>query len=136
MLEYFIRNRRGSITVMLSIILIAALSLNSTLIEMAKYRSMERLYKEMSENAAFSLLSYYDRDLYENFGFLALEHDVGEQELMRYLQMNLKGVGSGLELNRADILANNITSTDVTGLYPLSQNDVYVSQMMEFVRVF
>lgn len=131
MLEYFIRNRRGSITVMLSIILIAALSLNSTLIEMAKYRSMERLYKELSENAAFSLLSHYDRDLYENFGFLALEHDVGEKELMQYLQKNLAGLDSGLPLNRADILAN-VTSADVARLYPLSQEDVYVAQMMEF----
>ncbi len=133
MLEYFIKNRRGSITVMLSIILIAALSLNSSLIEMAKYRSMERLYKEMSENAAFSLLSYYDRDLYENFGFLALEHDVGEEELLRYLQMNLTGFGSELDLNRADILANVISDdVDVARLYPLSQKDVYVAQMMEF----
>lgn len=131
MLEYFVRNRRGSISVMLSIILIAALSLNSSLIELAKYHSMKRVYKEMSENAAFSLLAQYDRDLYENFGFLALEQGVGNEELAQYLQMNLTGMDSGLSLNNADILAD-VTNVNVAGVYPLSQKDVYKTQMMEF----
>lgn len=127
----FFRNKRGSITIMLSIILVAALSLNSTLIEMAKYRSMKQLYKEMTENASFSVLSYYDRDLYENFGFLALEQGVGNQELQRYLDSSLRGTGSGLSLNRADVLAD-IKNVSVEGIYPLSQRDVYRAQMMEF----
>jgi len=131
MLEFFVRSRRGSISVMLSIILIAALSLNSSLIELAKYRSMKQLYKELGENAAFSLLAHYDRDLYENFGFLALDQGVGGEDLTRYLQMNLRGSDSGLPLNNADILAD-VTNVSVEGIYPLSQRNVYRAQMMEF----
>lgn len=131
MLEYFLRNRRGSITIMLTIILIAALSLNSTLMELAKYNSMKQLYKEMGENAAFSLLAHYDRDLYENFGFLAVEQGVGGEDFLKYLQMNLIGKDSGLSLNNADILAN-VTNASVTGIYSLSQREVYREQMMEF----
>ena len=60
MFSWFIRNRKGSITIMISALLIAVLSMSSTLIEIAKYRSMERVFKEAEENAAFSVLSQYD----------------------------------------------------------------------------
>ena len=55
MFSWFIRNRKGSITIMISALLIAVLSMSSTLIEIAKYRSMERVFKEAEENAAFSV---------------------------------------------------------------------------------
>ena len=55
MFSWFIRNRKGSITIMISALLIAILSMSSTLIEIAKYRSMERVFKEAEENAAFSV---------------------------------------------------------------------------------
>lgn len=131
MLVFFMKNRHGSITVMLSIILIAALSLNSTLLEIARFRGVERLYKEIGENAAFSVLAHYDRDLYENFGFLAVEQGIGNDEYRAYLEQNLTGLNSGMTMNGADLLGN-VTDVDLQRIYPLSEKDVYVSQMMEF----
>lgn len=131
MLSFFIRNRRGVITVMLSIVLIAALSLNSTFLEIARYRSLERLYKEIEENSAFSVLSQYDRELWENFGLLAIESDTGKDEFMKYLQANLNGLTSNT--NGIDRLLS-VSDGDVTfdKLYDLAQEDVLKMQINEF----
>ncbi len=131
MLSFFIRNKRGVITVMLSIVLIAALSLNSTLLEIARYRSLERLYKEIEENSAFSVLSQYDRELWENFGLLAIESDTGKDEFMGYLQANLNGLMSNT--NGIDRLLS-VSEGDVTfdKLYDLAQEDVLKMQINEF----
>ena len=88
MFSWFIRNRKGSITIMISALLIAVLSMSSTLIEIAKYRSMERVFKEAEENAAFSVLSQYDRDLYEKLcgGFPALNRKMRVRRMSKGMQ--------------------------------------------------
>lgn len=132
MLRYFIRNRHGVISVMLAIVLTAVLSMGSTLMEIARYRSLERLHKEIAENAAFSILAHYDRDLYEYFGLLGIQQDVGEEELRQYLEQNLMGIGSGMSLNGADLLSSGISEVELDKLYDLTQNDVFRSQIAEF----
>lgn len=132
MLRYFIRNRHGVISVMLAIVLTAVLSMGSTLMEIARYRSLERLYKEIAENAAFSILAHYDRDLYEYFGLLGIQQDVGDEELRQYLGQNLMGIGSGMSLNGADLLSSGISEVELEKLYDLTQNDVFRSQIAEF----
>ena len=121
MFSWFIRNRKGSITIMISALLIAVLSMSSTLIEIAKYRSMERVFKEAEENAAFSVLSQYDRDLYENFGLLAISNTVGEEQLVNYLNKNLN--------NKRESLTEDVL---VDKLYDLGQKEVLRTQIMEF----
>lgn len=121
MFSWFIRNRKGSITIMISALLIAVLSMSSTLIEIAKYRSMERVFKEAEENAAFSVLSQYDRDLYKNFGLLAISNTVGEEQLVNYLNKNLN--------NKQESLTEDVL---VDKLYDLGQKEVLRTQIMEF----
>lgn len=121
MFSWFIRNRKGSITIMISALLIAVLSMSSTLIEIAKYRSMERVFKEAEENAAFSVLSQYDRDLYKNFGLLAISNTVGEEQLVNYLNKNLN--------NKRESLTEDVL---VDKLYDLGQKEVLRTQIMEF----
>ena len=120
MFNYFLRHKHGSISVMLAILLIAVLSLNSSMLEIAKYKSTERLYRELTENAAFSLLGYYDRDLYKDFGLLAIEQDAGIEEFKKYLENNLNGLVD---------MPQNIS---VDKLYDLTQEDVLRTQIMEF----
>ena len=132
MFRYFTRNRHGAISVMLAIVLTAVLSMGSTLMEVARYRSLERLYKEIEENAAFSVLAHYDRDLYENFGLLGIQQDVGEEELLRYLEQNLMGLGSSMNFSNADILSSGMGEVGLDKLYDLSQEDVFRSQIAEF----
>ncbi len=74
---------------MLSFLLISVLSLNSTFLETSRYRGMERLYKELEENSAFSVLSQYDRDLFENYGLLAMSEKVDKDTFLDYLKSNV-----------------------------------------------
>ena len=131
MFHYFVYKRHGSISIMLSFMLIAILSLSSTLMETARYKSTQRLLNELEQNAAFSLLGCYDRDLYENFGLLAIEQKAGSEELLSYLNQNLNGVGSGMDLNGLDMLLT-IEGVEVDKLYDLTQNEVLRAQIMEF----
>lgn len=131
MLSYFGRKKRGAITIMLTILLLVVLSLNSTFLETSRYISMERLYKEMEENAAFSLLSKYDRDLFENYGLLAMDPSVGEEELKKYLNANLNtalenanGIDMALTFSGEDI--------NIVKLYNLSEFNVFKTQINEF----
>lgn len=131
MLSVFIRRKRGVITVMLSIVLIATLSLNSTFIEIARFRSLERLYKEIEENAAFSVLSQYDRELWENFGLLAMSEETGKDDFMEYLQANMNLLLT--DTFRVDRYLR-VADEDVNfeQIYDLAQEDVLKMQINEF----
>lgn len=131
MLSLFLDNRRGAITVMLSFLLIAVMSINTTFLEASRYRSLERLYKEIEENAAFSALSQYDRDLFKNFGLLAMDQSMDEEKLVKYLLSNINAAlkdGNGadylLEISAEDI--------DFEKIYDLAQKDIFKEQIDEF----
>lgn len=131
MLSYFCRKRKGSITIMISVVLIAVLSMSSTLLEIARYRSMERIFKEVEENAAFSMLSHYDRDLYDNFGLLALSQDMNQEDFEAYLEKNLSGLQEE-DLSGIDQLLELTEDIEFDKLYDLAQIDVLRSQITEF----
>lgn len=122
MLTYFCKKKRGSITILLSVILIAVLSLNSTFLEIARFKSLERFYKELEDNAAFSVLSKYDRSLLSNFGLLGLQNEAGEADLIKYLKDNMSD--QSLELLEDELKLDK--------LYDLSQKEVLAMQINEF----
>ncbi len=131
MLSLFMQNRKGSITIMLSFLLISVLSINSTFLETSRYRGMERLYKEIEENAAFSTLSKYDRDLFSEYGLLALSQEVNKDTFLDYLKNNINydldganGVDKLLEIVEGDISFEK--------LYSLNQEEVFAMQINEF----
>lgn len=131
MLKHWIENRRGAVTIMLTFLLLAVMSLNSTLIETARYKSLERLYKEMEENAAFSVLSQYDRDLYKSYGLLAVNQMVGKEEFITYLQANMNKQttnANGVD-TMLDISADHV---EMDKIYNLAQEEVLKMQINEF----
>lgn len=116
---------------MLSFLLISVLSLNSTFLETSRYRGMERLYKELEENSAFSVLSQYDRDLFENYGLLAMSEKVDKDTFLDYLKSNVNynlsnanGADTFLEISDGDIIFEK--------LYDLAQEEVFAMQVNEF----
>lgn len=129
--EHFIKNRRGSVTIMMTFLLLTVMSLGTTLTEVARYKSLERLYREIESNAAFSLLSHYDRDLLENYGLLGIDSSVGKDEYMYYLQENLNG--SLTDSNSIEKLVNvSEGNVDFQKLYDLRDSEVLQSQINEF----
>lgn len=134
MFSWFIRNRRGSITIMITAVLIAVMSMSTTLIEIARFRSLERIFQEVVENAAFSVLSQYDRDLYENFGLLAVSQDVDKEDFIVYLEENLAGLQNGSQ-NNVDRLLKLTEKIQFDKLYDLTQDDVLREQIMEFTAL-
>lgn len=131
MLSIFIRNRRGAITVMLSFILIAVLSVNSTFLETARYRGLSSLYKEIEENALFSILAHYDRDLYSNFGLLAVDQDIDKDDYMRYV---MASINNDLKdaVNADKFLGISADDVDFEKIYVLAQSDILRQQIDEF----
>ncbi len=130
MLNLFLKRQRGVITVMLSIVLIAALSINATFMETARYRSLTMLYKEMVDSASFSVLSQYDRELFKNYGLLGIPADTGKDELLRYLNANLNQDvdRTGIE----NMLSLSPDSVEFDKLYTLAQSEVFKEQINEF----
>ena len=130
MLSLFLNNKKGAVTVMLSFLLIAVLSVNSTFLETSRYRSLEIWYKELEENAAFSVLSKYDRDLFKNFGLLAIDQNVDKEKFMEYLYA---GLNEGLKRNGADHLLDvSEGNIDFKKIYDLSQSEIFKEQVDEF----
>ena len=131
MFKHWIENRRGAVTIMLTFLLLAVMSLNSTLIETARYKSLERLYKEMEENAAFSVLSKYDRDLYKSYGLLAVNQMVDEDDFINYLQANMNTENT--EANGVDIMLDiSADNVEMDKIYNLAQEEVLKMQINEF----
>lgn len=131
MFSYFVRNRHGYVTVMLTAMLISVLFFNTSFLEIARYRALEKLYGEIQENAAFSILANYDRDLFSKYGLLAVEDDVDANKLVEYIRADINGNFS--DGNKADALfRGSEVQADLQKLYFLSQQDVFENQINEF----
>ena len=129
MLNYFVKNRHGVISVMLAIILTGILSFSSILVEIGRYRSVKALFNEMSDNALFSTLSQYDKDLYERFGLLAMEKKTDESTYKKYLTENMNL--SNQDLIQIDKVLQDLSIEDFDKIYDLQNLDVLKSQMLE-----
>ena len=131
MFSYFVKNRHGYVTVMLTAMLISVLFFNTSFLEIARYRALEKLYGEIQENAAFSILANYDRDLFSKYGLLAVEDDVDADKLVEYIRADINGNFS--DGNKADALfRGSEVQADLQKLYFLSQQDVFENQINEF----
>ena len=133
MFTYFVKNKHGYVTVMLIAMLISVLFINTTFMEIGRYRSIEKLFGEIQENAAFSVLANYDRDLLENFGLLAVEDDIDSEKFNEYLMANINGI-SVEDINKVDaFLGGSEVRADLQKLFFLSQRNVFQNQVNEFI---
>lgn len=118
---------------MLIAMLISVLFFNTTFLEIARYKSLENLYGEIQENAAFSILANYDRDLFKTFGLLAIEDDINSEKLYEYIQANINQGNSQTDGNKIDnFFVGDRVRADLEKLYFLSQREVFENQINEF----
>lgn len=131
MFRYFVRNQHGYVTVMLIAMLISVLFFNTSFLEIARYKAIEKLYGEIQENAAFSILANYDRDLFVKYGLLAVEDDITSDKLLEYIKADINGSAS--DGNKADtFLQGSTVEANLQKLYFLSQREVFENQVNEF----
>lgn len=139
MLNYFIRNRHGVITVFTSIILIAILSFSSLLMELGRKRNIDAYFQEAVEKSAFAMLSGYDRNLYKRFALLAMNPQVDDDTLnnmfKNYMKANLN-----YELKDNSITPKALDQTvalkdtSIEGMYSIADADVLKSQIEEITK--
>lgn len=127
----FLCRKNGSITIFMCFLLISIITFSNSFMESARYYSLTRTFKELDENAAFSVLSKYDRDLYKNYGLLAIQGDVDEEALKYYLNQNLSSVSDFQDANGIDSMLR-VGDVQMDKLFPLSQKEVLQAQILEF----
>lgn len=136
MISYFVKRKRGVITVFTSIILIVVLSFSSLMMEIGRKRSIDAYFQEVVEKSAFATLSGYDRNLYKRFALLAMNPQVDEDTLNNLFQNYMK---SNLNYELKDNGVTPITldqtvvfsESSVEGIYDLADIDVLKSQIEE-----
>jgi len=133
-MEFFLKKQHGVITVMISLILVGVMSTSSLLMEAAKYRSSQAILKEITDSAAFSMLSGYDSDVLSRFGLLAMNSDkVSKEKFISYLNAN-----TGNALENANSIENMFEimedGTDLETIYSLNDLDVFRRQVLEAAK--
>ena len=128
MLNYFLKNRRGVVSVFMAIILIAIISLSSLLVELGRKRSIDSMFQQMVETSAFSTLSNYDRELYKRFTLMALSPNVDENTLEKYMNACLNTGVSDSKIIDQEIALEDLS---FQGLYDLANPNVLRNQIEE-----
>lgn len=80
---------KGTVTIMVSVILIVVLSLGSLLMELGRYESAQLQINEANLSASNSILAYYNITLQQNYGLFALDEEKAtEAKYQAYLFFN------------------------------------------------
>lgn len=128
MLNYFIKNKRGVVSVFVAIILVVTMSFSSLMVEIGRARSVNSIVSQITESAAFSTLSKYDRDLYKRFALMALSPDIEEGTFENYVRASLnEGIDNPISIEQS-IKAVDIK---VDKMYPLANPNVIRAQIEE-----
>lgn len=122
----YINGFRGSVSIFLVLVLLPFMSIALILVESARYQSTVELVDEMMDCLGLSTLSDYDKYLEDRFGFLALSQ-----------KTPVNTSYSGYYDANANALNNAFTKTSLsaTGVYPLSDKDVFKQQLEEYCEV-
>ncbi len=125
MLYRFKNSVKGVITVFVSLMLVAVLSLGTLVLEAGRLQVARTQLSEATASAATSMIADYDASLYERYGLLAIDTDgFTEARCMDYLNFNSDaGAGNLTKLY-------NIKSVEMTGLYNLTYPSILKRQIL------
>lgn len=117
---------RGSITVLLALVLVPVLALSNILLEIGRYRSARAILDEAVFSSAMSVLGYFDEELYTRFALFAMDKDEVDVSLFtEYMKGN-----SNDGLNNLSQMYGDIT-TDFSTMYNLGNPYVLKNQIMQ-----
>lgn len=120
---------KGVITVFVSLMLVAVLSLGTLVLEAGRLQTARTQFAEATASASTSMIADYDASLYERYGILTIDTEsFTEARCMDYLNFN-SDVGAGYEGNNITKLYN-IKSVEMTGLYNLTYPSILKRQIL------
>lgn len=127
----FLTNHKGSVTILLSIILIPIMSLSSLMIEIGRAVSAKAIVKEAENSSVMSLLASYEQVLLEDYGVLGAHVENDEQlneDFLKYMNFNSDNDGDNAN---AFSSVYNIKECSVDGVYKLADAKVLMHSLLE-----
>ncbi len=132
MYKFLVKNR-GSVTVLLSILLIPILSLSSLMIEIGRMYSAKESLKEIENSSIVSLLAEYNDVLDSEFGILGTyinDPDKAKAEFTEYLKYNSANIGDSS--NSLSSMYNIVDDgIELTGTYNLGSPEILQHSIIE-----
>lgn len=128
---------KGQTSVLLIIILPAAILLAGVLVDMARIATGETHVKRAAASAARSLLAEYHTRLKDEYGIFALSGDSPEklsQTAREYIEKNLMADGSRVNGKYLDLYQLKVENVTVTPVFNLTENEVMERQILEYMK--
>jgi hypothetical protein len=150
-------NRRGAITVYLSIILSAVIMLSGILMDIVRIRAAEVQVRRAANTAAISALAGYNTKLKEDYGLFALHSsdasylneavedyfgknllsDIGDINGKHQMYGFLKGIiinNQYKDVDFIDLFNYKIENCEVTPIYNFTENEITRQQIIEYMK--
>jgi hypothetical protein len=124
-----LKKARGSISIFLSIAIVATIVLTGLLVDAARIYSAKNQAARALDIATLSILSGFDSDLKNGYGIFAVNMPASDaQELRRYAELNLERQGGALLYDYA------IEDISLEPEMPLADIGVLEGQILEYMK--
>lgn len=134
-IDRFIKISKGSISVLLSVIMTGILSLSALLVEAARYEEAKKQLEEATISSTLSILAQLDSDLESRFGLFGIDSEtLKDDSFMDYLLFNSDE--SDIDEYKSNDISKlyNITSGKSELKYDLANYQVIKRQLLEYEK--
>ena len=132
-LNKYINGTNGVISLFLAILMVPFASIAGVLVNSARINSAVALFDEALCSASNSTLGTYDKFLRERFGLLAMDQNTASHGSGYSVQQLIQDTFKEYMDKNTEVLSNTYDTSTVsaTGVYPLADTDVLLSQVYE-----
>ena len=132
-LNKYINGTNGVISLFLAILMVPFASIAGALVNSARINSSVAIFDEALCSASNSTLGTYDNFLRERFGLLAMDQNTASGGSGYSAQQLIQDTFSKYMDKNINVLSNTYDTSTVsaTGVYPLADTDVLLSQIYE-----
>lgn len=121
-------NERGSVSLYALIVLVPLVLFLGLLFDFARYRAADRMTEQQAKAAARSVLSAYDRELFEQYGLFGL--DASEEDMLAYAEMPFTRPGQGFAA-----VSPRLAGLHVEPVYSLADHRFFRRQVLEEMKL-
>lgn len=132
-LNKYINGTNGVISLFLAILMVPFASIAGVLVNSARINSAVALFDEALCSASNSTLGTYDKFLRERFGLLAMDQNTASGGSGYTVQQLIQDTFKEYMDKNINVVSNTYDTSTVsaTGVYPLADTDVLLSQVYE-----